>query len=206
MEFFFIVLLVFSNLIESDAFNRMTSFPRKPCMQSSSTNNENNQLGGDLATKGLFGLTELFGKISNPFMSSSTTISSAVEGVEATTKPSTTTPPKDLLSVANSIKKEYEKIFWATGNMNTKVHLPILIYSYPPIITSFFGTMLNPMKLSYLLHLLTLPPNSINLDDSCGRTIVCFQIHFPLLEGILVALIDSKLMRTTWENLWSILI
>ena len=36
-------------------------------------------------------------------------------------KPSTKTKSKDLLTIANNIKKEYEKIFWATGNMDTSV-------------------------------------------------------------------------------------
>ena len=110
----FVLFLILSYWTVTDAFQRMTtSWPRIHSLQLSSNNNENNQLGGDLVTKGLFGLTELFGKISNPFMSSSTT-SVVNDDIATTTKPSSV--PKNFLSVANSIKKEYENIFWATGN------------------------------------------------------------------------------------------
>ena len=116
--------LVLLNLILSVvAFQCSTSFPRLTTIQlqlSSNNNENNNQLGGDLATKGLFGLTELFGKITNPFMSTSNALEDE-DNMIITNKQSTKTKSKDLLTIANNIKKEYEKIFWATGNMDTSV-------------------------------------------------------------------------------------
>ena len=118
--------LVLLNLILSVvAFQCSTSFPRLTTIQlqlSSNSNENNNQLGGDLATKGLFGLTELFGKITNPFMSTSNSLEDEdADTMITNNKPSTKTKSKDLLTIANNIKKEYEKIFWATGNMDTSV-------------------------------------------------------------------------------------
>lgn len=118
---FVISFLVLLNLttMSIEAYPRLISMPRLTTitkLQFSGRNNEkNNQLGGDLVTKGLFGLTELFGKMSNPFMSTS-----ALEDEDSRI---TKTTSKDLLSIANNIKKEYEKIFWATGNMDTSVSL-----------------------------------------------------------------------------------
>lgn len=96
-----------------------------------SNGNKNNNLGGSIATRGLFQITEWFGQLTNA-MPQAASISSPQGLANKRNKKLSA-----LNDIAETIRKEYEAIFWATGNMDTSLWADDCVFSDP--FSSFGG-------------------------------------------------------------------
>ncbi|KAJ1403166.1 hypothetical protein B484DRAFT_228549 [Ochromonadaceae sp. CCMP2298] len=85
-------------------------------------------LGGSVATRGLFSLAEGFGWLSAK--------ASALTPAPTTGRTSALSK-RDVARIASDIRKEYEAIFWATGNMDTSLWAPDCTFADP--FSSFGG-------------------------------------------------------------------
>lgn len=72
---------------------------------------DSNELGGDQLSRQLFGAAEAFGKMFSGGDSGKSSV-----GLQQ--KPKNNTKKRSLKQIAATIRKEYEAIFWATGDMD----------------------------------------------------------------------------------------
>lgn len=73
---------------------------------------QQDKIGGTALSKGIFGLTEAFGSLTNPFFRNDGKVKQ---------KSVKNRNSQSLENLGEKIKKEYESIFWATGNMDTSL-------------------------------------------------------------------------------------
>ena len=96
-------------VVNTAAFQRAASL-RVKCLTLRKASNQDNDLGGNAASRALFSLTEVFAKVlgtdSDKVSSSTGTMGDA---------------SKSLNTVAEAIREEYEALFWVTGNMDTSL-------------------------------------------------------------------------------------
>eukprot|EP00596_Hydrurales_sp_CCMP1899_P004147 CAMPEP_0119051508 /NCGR_PEP_ID=MMETSP1177-20130426/73095_1 /TAXON_ID=2985 /ORGANISM="Ochromonas sp, Strain CCMP1899" /LENGTH=243 /DNA_ID=CAMNT_0007030723 /DNA_START=335 /DNA_END=1066 /DNA_ORIENTATION=- len=81
----------------------------------------NKNVGGTIQTKSIFTITELFGKIASAFQGNENDMVSEdpLKALDYNDGDLVTVDTVDI--IAEQIRKEYEAIFWVTGNMDTSL-------------------------------------------------------------------------------------
>jgi hypothetical protein len=130
-----VILVVLGVLVTSTRSYALLTTPKHRLSSSrfhaaNSNGDKNNNIGGNTATRGLFQVAEWFGQLANG-ISPAASASSLQAGKASSAKLSA------LDDVAETIRKEYEAIFWATGNMDTSLWADDCVFSDP--FSSFGG-------------------------------------------------------------------
>ena len=124
-----IIFVFITFLVYVVSFTPMRHHIRLPLVVNTKMNG-----GGDGVSSILFGLAEVFGKLSNGFLQKQPPND---EKEEHSDKTPIRTEIESIESIGAEIKKEYEKLFWVTGNMRMQLWAPDCIFADP--FSSFGG-------------------------------------------------------------------
>lgn len=98
-------VIVMMNTVEAYLLHHSSSSSRSSQLFNKKTSNDDGNLGGNILSRTLFAATEVFGQITKG--------SSSIKN-----KSNRSNRRMTVEEVGEAIKKEYEQIFWATGNMD----------------------------------------------------------------------------------------